>query len=57
MRKILIVDDEKIMLMLARRMLSSKYEIVLAKSGAEAVELFEKDCTEFCRKKVLNLYQ
>ena len=43
MRKILIVDDEKIMLMLARRMLSSKYEIVLAKSGAEAVELFEKE--------------
>ena len=43
MKKILVVDDEKIMLMLARRMLSSKYEIVTAKSGAEAVELFEKE--------------
>ncbi len=43
MKKILVVDDEKIMLMLARRMLSSKYEIVTAKSGAEAIEVFEKE--------------
>ena len=43
MRKILIVDDEKIMLMFARRILSSKYEIVTAMSGAEAIALFEKE--------------
>lgn len=43
MRKILVVDDEKIMLMLARRILSSKYEIVIANSGAEAIEIFEKE--------------
>ena len=43
MKKILVVEDEKIMLMLARRMLASKYEIVTAKSGAEAIEIFEKE--------------
>ena len=36
MRKILVVDDEQIMLILARRTLSEKYEVVTAKSGAEA---------------------
>lgn len=42
MRKILVVDDEKIMLMLAQRILSKKYDVVCAKSGAEALEIFEK---------------
>ena len=38
MSKILIVDDEKIMLMMARRFLSTKYEVVCASSGAEAIK-------------------
>ena len=43
MRKILIVDDDPIMLLLARRILSKQYEIVTANSGAEAMELFAKE--------------
>ena len=43
MRKILIVDDEEMMLMLARRILSSKYEVITTTTGAEAVELFERE--------------
>ena len=43
MRKILVVDDEEMMLMLARRILSSKYEILTATTGAEAIELFESE--------------
>lgn len=42
MSKILIVDDDKIMLMMARRILSTRYETICAKSGAEAIELYEK---------------
>ncbi|MBR1397227.1 MAG: diguanylate cyclase [Selenomonadaceae bacterium] len=41
MQKILIVDDEKMMLKLATRILSKNYEIVCASSGAEAIKLFE----------------
>lgn len=43
MSKILIVDDEKIMLLVARRFLESKYEIVTAMSGAEAIKVFERE--------------
>ena len=43
MRKILIVDDEQVMLTLARRILSPKYEIVTAKSGLEAIKIFEQE--------------
>lgn len=43
MKKILIVDDEKIMLMLTQRILSKKYDVICASSGAEAIELFEKN--------------
>ena len=43
MQKILVVDDEKIMLMLARRILSKKYEVVVATSGSEAIKLFESE--------------
>ena len=42
MSKILVVDDDKIMLMMARRILATKHEVVCAKSGAEAIELFEQ---------------
>lgn len=43
MSKILVVDDEKIMLLLAQRILSSKYEVVTASTGAEALELFAQE--------------
>ena len=43
MSKILIVDDEEMMLMLAERILSQKYEIVTATTGEEAIELFERE--------------
>ena len=43
MAKILIVDDEEMMIMLAKRILSRKYEIVTATSGAEAIELFDSE--------------
>ncbi len=43
MSKILIVDDERIMLLLGRRILSSKYDVVTAMSGAEAIEIFERE--------------
>lgn len=43
MRKILIVDDEKMMLLWTRRILSSKYEIVTAMTGTEAIEIFQRE--------------
>lgn len=43
MRKILIVDDEKIMLRIASKILSKEYEILCANSGAEAVEIFRRE--------------
>lgn len=43
MRKILIVDDESVMLELMNMVLSKDYETVCASSGKEAVELFEKE--------------
>ena len=43
MSKILIVDDEQIMLLLARRILSTKYEVVTASNGAEALEIFAQE--------------
>lgn len=43
MRKILIVDDEQMMLMMTRRILSKNYEVVTATSGAEAVEIFQRE--------------
>ena len=43
MSKILIVDDDEMMLMMARRILSLKYEIVTATTGAEAIEIFDAE--------------
>ena len=43
MKKILIVDDELMMLKMADRILSERYETVCASSGAEAMELFERE--------------
>ncbi len=43
MSKILIVDDDEMMLMMARHILLSKYEVVTATTGAEAIEIFETE--------------
>lgn len=43
MAKILVVDDEEMMLMLSERILSQKYEVVTAQDGFEAIELFESE--------------
>ena len=43
MSKILVVDDEKIMLMLASRILSKKYEVITSTSATEALEIFERE--------------
>ena len=43
MSKILIVDDEQMMLMMARRILSRKYDVITATTGAQAVELFRRE--------------
>ena len=43
MQKILIVDDEQMMLMLAKRVLSEKYEVVTARSGAEGIEVYDRE--------------
>ena len=43
MSKILIVDDDEMMLMMTRHILSTKYEVVTATSGFEAIEIFERE--------------
>lgn len=43
MSKILVVDDEEMMLMMARHILSTKYEVITASDGFEAIELFEQE--------------
>ena len=43
MKKILIVDDEKMMLKMATHILIKNYKIIGATSGAEAIELFKKE--------------
>ena len=43
MSKILILDDEEMMLMLAERILSQKYEILTATTGEEAIKIFEHE--------------
>ena len=43
MKKILIVDDEPIMLKVMERILSDHYEIICCSSGKEAIELFDSE--------------
>lgn len=43
MSKILVVDDDEMMIMMARHILSTKYEVVTAETGAEAIEIFDKE--------------
>ena len=53
MRKILVVDDEEMMRMIARRILSKEYEVILAGSGEEAIELYEKERPEMILSDLL----
>ena len=43
MKKILIVDDEPIMLKVMERILSDHYEIVCCSSGEEALDIFDRE--------------
>ncbi len=43
MKKIMVVDDENIFQYLAKTMLEPTYEVVCARSGAEALECFEEE--------------
>lgn len=43
MQKILIVDDERIMLKISSKILSKEYKVICAGSGAEAIELFKRE--------------
>lgn len=43
MSKILIVDDDEMMIMMARHILATKYEVVTATTGAEAIKIFEQE--------------
>ena len=43
MKKIMIVDDEKISLIMTNHILSSSYATVCASSGDEAIQLFKKE--------------
>ncbi len=40
MKKILIVDDEPMMLMIAKRVLSAEFTVVTAGDGASGIELY-----------------
>ena len=42
MRKVLVVDDDLILLDLLKIMLSGKYEVITATNGREAVEAYKK---------------
>lgn len=43
MKKILIVDDEKISLLMTNHILSTEYNTICATSGKEAIELYHKE--------------
>lgn len=43
MNKILIVDDDPVMLRIIERILSSRYRILSASSGKEALEIFDRE--------------
>ena len=43
MKKILIVDDEQVMLQVMERILSEHYEVVCSSSGAQALETFDRE--------------
>ena len=43
MKKVLIIDDDRMMLRLAERILSQRYDTITADSGKEALDIFEKE--------------
>ena len=42
MMKVLIVDDEEMMLLVTSKVLSEKYEVICASSGEEAIKLYDE---------------
>ena len=46
MKKILVVDDEQIMLTLSKKILGPYYDVVTVTSGKEALEVYEKEQRE-----------
>lgn len=53
MTKILIVDDEAMMRMVAKRILSEQYLILTASSGAEALDVYEREKPELILSDIL----
>ena len=53
MKKILVIDDDRVVLTLAQKTLSAKYDVSAATSGAEALELFKKDCPDLVLSDLL----
>ena len=43
MKKILIVDDEKITLRMTEHILSSQYETICTQSGRDAIEIYRRE--------------
>ncbi|MCR5833323.1 MAG: diguanylate cyclase [Selenomonadaceae bacterium] len=43
MSKILVVDDDEMLIMMAKFILSTRYEVVTANSGTEAIDIFLKE--------------
>ena len=43
MKKIMIVDDEQVSLLMTNHILSTAYQTYMAESGLEAMEVFEKE--------------
>lgn len=43
MNKILIVDDDEMMLMVTRHILAAQYEVLTATTGAQAIEIFRRE--------------
>ena len=53
MGKILIVDDEKMMQMLAKRILLPHYDVIVASSGEEAIKLYAREMPDMVLSDLL----
>ena len=53
MKKILVIDDDKVVLTLAEKTLSAKYSVSTAVSGSQALELFSADMPDLVLSDLL----
>ena len=53
MKKILVIDDDKVVLTLAEKTLSTKYEVTTATSGVEALSLFKANIPDLVLSDLL----